>query len=81
MSGDWQCFDFYLLDDMPRAQVIAELRRRIVLAASDGGEFVGRFHILGSETRSDGWRRWTAAYLAGPPRITRINDEMKVNSS
>lgn len=81
MSGGWQSFDYYLPEDMPEAEAVSELRRRILIAAAERGDFVGNFQSRCRGRHSDGWQRWTAAYLAGPPRIGKLNHDMRVSNS
>jgi hypothetical protein len=73
---DWKFFDFFLPSWMPKPEVGKELRHRVLMAAADSGDFVGGFRIGHHESYSDGWDRWTAGYLPGPPRIGRFQREM-----
>ncbi len=69
---DWRTFEFYLPSALSPAEATSELRRRVLIAAADGGEFVRQFRIADRERHATGWIRWTAAYLPGPPRIGRF---------
>lgn len=72
----WQFFDFYLPGEMPRHEAVQELRQRILTVANDRGDFVGGFRIDRREAYTEGWDRWTAGYLPGPPRIGRFQRHM-----
>ncbi|MEB3030103.1 hypothetical protein [[Mycobacterium] nativiensis] len=53
--------------DLTAEQVIDRINTQIRLNAADAGDFVQRTRIDSLEHHSDGWCRWLAAYLPGPP--------------
>ena len=71
MSEIWKSVDIFLPSDMSEAAVRATLRDEIICTATDSGDFVGRIRIAQGVSNTDGWRRWTASYLAGPPGVLR----------
>ena len=52
---------------MSKDDVRDALRDEIICTAADGGDFVRRIRIGGGVDHTDGWRKWEASYLAGPP--------------
>ena len=72
MSEIWKSFEFFLPTNLSRRYVRIALRERIVQTAHEGGEFVRRFRVGASEAHDDGWRKWTASYLPGPPGVFRF---------
>jgi hypothetical protein len=71
MSEIWKFVEMFLPSDMPKDEVRSALRDGIIRTATDGGEFVRRYRIGGSVDHTDGWRKWTACYLPGPPGVLR----------
>lgn len=52
-----------LSDQQVRDQIAAQLR----VDATAAGEFVQQIQIVVGQHYSDGWLKWTASYLTGPP--------------
>jgi hypothetical protein len=69
MLGAWRSVELFLPGNLSRDEVRAELRTRLLRAASDCGEFVHGIRIEGSVSHTDGWRKWSAAYMSGPPGL------------
>ncbi len=67
MQDNWRYVQAILPASLTTQQVIDRVTSRIRLNASEAGEFVLRIHIDAGEAHPDGWRRWSAAYLPGPP--------------
>ena len=63
----WKSFEVVLASDLAAEQVIDRITSQIRLIAADAGDFVQCVRIDSGQHRSDGWCRWSAAYLPGPP--------------
>jgi hypothetical protein len=48
-------------------EVLDHIHAQIRIIASDAGEFVKQVQIGIGHPHSDGWRKWSASYLPGPP--------------
>jgi hypothetical protein len=69
MHDGWRTVDVFLPGHLEASEVKQEIRNRVLRAAAEGGEFVQRIRF-GSEARhADGWRKWHASYLPGPPGV------------
>jgi hypothetical protein len=67
MSDLWRSIDLFLADTLSALEVDDEIRSGVVRFASSGGEFVRRIRVVGHVEHSEGWRKWSVAYLVGPP--------------
>lgn len=41
----------------------------VLRQAADAGDFVARIRVDGSVEQSEGWQKWSVAYLPGPPGV------------
>ncbi|EHB59020.1 hypothetical protein MycrhDRAFT_1456 [Mycolicibacterium rhodesiae JS60] len=73
MSDIWKSVEIFLPSDMSKDAVRDTLLDEIICTATDAGDFVHRLRIGGSVPHADGWRKWTASYLPGPPGVFRCN--------
>ncbi|MGI9126344.1 MAG: hypothetical protein ACR2JM_16600 [Mycobacterium sp.] len=69
----WRELELYLPSHLSAAQVTEQVRAAVINTAADGGDFVCDISIGESRRHSDGWVRWKASYLAGPPGLGRIH--------
>ncbi len=67
----WKSVELFLRDGLSREEVRAMIHEHIVYVAAEAGEFVRRIRIGRSVRHPDGWRKWDAAYLPGPPGLFR----------
>ena len=67
----WKSVELFLRDGLSREEVRASIHDHVLCAATEGGEFVRRIRIGRSVPHADGWRKWDAAYLPGPPGLFR----------
>ncbi|MBB3605978.1 hypothetical protein FHT40_005667 [Mycolicibacterium sp. BK556] len=72
MSEVWKFVDMFLPSDLSEAQVRTALRDGIIRTAIDSGEFVSQYRVCTGVNHSEGWRKWTASYLPGPPGVLRF---------
>lgn len=71
MSDIWKSVEIFLPSDMSTDDVRDTLLDEIICTATDAGDFVHRLRVGGSVAHTDGWRKWTASYLPGPPGVFR----------
>lgn len=69
MSQAWRSIEIFLPDTMSMVDVKTTVRGEILCTATDSGEFVRRIRLGDSTDHTDGWRKWTASYLTGPPGV------------
>lgn len=67
----WKSVEVFLRDGLSREEVRRNLYDQVLSAAADSGEFVRQIRIGRSVRHSDGWRKWEATYLPGPPGLFR----------
>ncbi len=71
MSDIWKSVEIFLPSDMSKEDVRDTLLDEVICTATDAGDFVHRLRVSGSVAHTDGWRKWTASYLPGPPGVFR----------
>ncbi len=67
MPDHWKHVHAILPETLSSEQVVARLSAQIRINASEAGEFVEKIRIDAGKPHSDGFRRWSASYLLGPP--------------
>jgi hypothetical protein len=63
----WKSVDIILPARLSAREARDHIEAQIRINACDAGEFVQQFRIEAHEPRSQGWTKWTASYLPGPP--------------
>ncbi len=76
MPDTWRSVEIFLPSTLSRDEVDSELRNGVIRFATDGGEFVQRIRVDDCLDHPGGWRKWNAAYLAGPPGAFPIYDTL-----
>jgi hypothetical protein len=71
VSDIWKSVEVFLPSNMSNDDVRDTLRDEIICTATDAGDFIRRLRIGESVAHTDGWRKWTASYLPGPPAAFR----------
>lgn len=65
----WKSIDLMLPDSLSPADVLAQVRAQIRIVASEAGEFVEQIRIGTGVAHPEGYMKWTASYLIGPPGV------------
>lgn len=63
----WKSVELTLPDTLSPADVLAHAHAQIRIVASEAGEFVQQIRISVGVAHPDGYKKWTASYLTGPP--------------
>jgi hypothetical protein len=81
MTATWRSFDIYLPNNLTRDEVRTKLRLELQRCATDTGEFAAEIRIDRCQNADAGWRKWSAAYRAGPPGVLRVAADDSTHSS
>lgn len=71
MSQSWRSIEIFLPAGLSMDDVKKRVRGDILCTANECGEFVRRIRLGTSTEHADGWRKWSASYLPGPPGLFR----------
>ena len=63
----WKRFEIDLPASLSEREIVNQVNSYLRIVASEAGDFVAHIRIEGYNTASQGWRRWSSAYLPGPP--------------
>jgi hypothetical protein len=63
----WKTVELILPDSLDAAEVLRHAHALIRITATEAGEFVQEIRVGVGVPHHDGWRKWTASYLTGPP--------------
>jgi hypothetical protein len=69
MQYQWKPIEIIVPAKLSPRQVLDSIYAQIRINAADAGDFVQQIQVGVGEPYSDGWSRWTASYLPGPPAI------------
>jgi len=67
MDDIWKPIDLILPETLSPRQVQDQIHAQIRINATESGDFVHQIQVGVGQAHSDGWTRWTASYLTGPP--------------
>jgi hypothetical protein len=68
MEG-WKKIQLFVPSRLSSSEVRDDVQSAICVNASEAGEFVTQIRIDAGVPHSEGWRRWSAYYLTGPPGL------------
>lgn len=63
----WRPVEINLPTSLSVHEVVEQVHSHVRLIASEAGEFVHHIRITGWKPAAQHWRRWSVAYLPGPP--------------
>jgi hypothetical protein len=67
VADGWKPIEMLLPMALSPREVLHRLYEQVRLNATEAGDFVHEIRVDVGHPPSDGWQRWTAAYLPGPP--------------
>jgi hypothetical protein len=63
----WKSVEVILPERLSVREAHSRIAAHIRINACDAGEFVQQLRIAPQGPHSEGWTKWTASYLPGPP--------------
>ena len=67
MKPQWKPVEIIVPEGLSPRQVLDSIHAQIRINATEAGEFVQRIRVGAGEPYSEGFSKWTASYLPGPP--------------
>jgi hypothetical protein len=63
----WKAVEVIVPATLTPKEVSEYIHAQIRINATEAGEFVQQVRVGVGQPHSNGWRKWTASYLPGPP--------------
>lgn len=67
MQHRWKALEVIVPATLTPKEVSDYIHAQIRINATEAGEFVQQIRLGVGQAESNGWRKWTASYLPGPP--------------
>ena len=67
MEEVWKTVHLFVPSDRTPSEVLIYLQEQINVIAHEAGEFVRQIRIGDGVDQVNGWHKWSASYLPGPP--------------
>jgi hypothetical protein len=67
MQNCWKPIEVIVPARLTPSQVLDYIQAQIRIEATEAGDFVQQIQVGVGQAHSEGWWKWTACYLPGPP--------------
>jgi hypothetical protein len=75
MQNCWKPIEVIVPARLTASQVLNHIQAQIRISATEAGEFVQQIQLGVGQPHGDGWWKWTASYLPGPPAAFPENQQ------